>query len=134
MIELRASVKTGAKELSVGNVLELDETLSAAETQARAAGILGGIKLRAPNGDELLLVVGGDETVLGFNRADGDPPYYASHGAADTDLPYFTAYIGLTHHTEFPRRHVVPIEQGRSAAFEFLRTGARPTSVRWVET
>jgi hypothetical protein len=134
MIELRASLKDGADDQSVRTPAELESTMALADDQARSAGILTGIKLRARNGDELLVLVGGDDTVLGFNYGHGDPPYLASLGLAESDQPVLTAYIGQSHHTEFSRRHVVPMEVGRVAALEFLRTGARPTSVRWVET
>lgn len=134
MIELRASVKDGADDRSISTPAELESTIAAADQQARSAGVLSGIKLRTRGGDELFVVVGGNDTVLGFNYGHGNPPYFASLGPADTDLPLLTAYIGLRHHTEFSRRHVVPMEVGRLAALEFLRTGVRPTAVRWVET
>jgi hypothetical protein len=51
---------------------------------------------------------------------------------ATTDEPVLTAFVGLVHHTEFPRRWVVPALVGRKAAREFLATGTRPTSVEWV--
>lgn len=81
----------------------------------------------------MTLVVGGEETVIGFNYGHGDPPYYASLGAAEADSPILTAYVGLEHHTEFPRRWVVPFDVGKQAASEFLATGKRPRALNWVE-
>jgi hypothetical protein len=104
-----------------------------AASQANAAGKLNIIFLYAPNQDHLTLVVGCDETVVGFNFGHGDPPYYVSRGATDFDDPVLTAFVGLEHHTEFPRRWVVPMNVGKQAASEFLATGQRPTIVEWDE-
>lgn len=79
------------------------------------------------------VVVGGEETVVGYNYGHGDPPYYASVDEAHLDNPVLTAYLGLEHHTEFPRRWVVPIAAGKKAAREFLATGKRPESITWTE-
>jgi hypothetical protein len=48
------------------------------------------------------------------------------------DDAVLTAFVGLEHHTQFPRRWVVPMSVGRDAAFEFLSTGQRPSAVRWL--
>jgi hypothetical protein len=132
MIEIRAIVEEPGPERMLKSVAELEQTLSDAASQAQAARLLNVVFLHAPNGDQLSLVVGGDETVLGFNHGHGNPPYYASAGQATADEPVLTAYAGLVHHTEFPRRWVVPMSTGRLAATEFLATGTRPTSVEWV--
>jgi hypothetical protein len=133
MVELRASIKDQAPECTVGTVEALDLTLDEASAEARAVGRLNIILLSAPNGDRLSLVVGSEETVVSFNYGHGDPPYYVSVGDAKTAEPVMTAYVGLTHHTEFPRRWVVPISNGRRATREFLTTGQRPTSLNWEE-
>jgi hypothetical protein len=104
-----------------------------AALQAKSVGRLNVIFLYGPNEDHLWLVVGADETVLGFNYGHGDPPYYVSEGTDEADEPLLTAYVSLDHHTEFPRRWVVPMELGGRAATEFLATGERPTAVKWVE-
>jgi len=132
MSEIRAIVEETGPERVLKSVAELEETLSDAASQAQAASLLNVVLLHAPNGDQLSLVVGGDETVLGFNHGHGNPPYYASAGEAKSDGPVLTAYAGLKHHTEFPRRWAVPMSMGRRAATEFLATGTRPTSVEWV--
>ena len=111
----------------------LDATLDEAFAEAQAAGRLNIVLLTAPNRDWLSLVVGGEETVLTFNYGHGDPPYYVSAGEAQTDDPVLTAYVGLEHHTEFPRRWVVVFAAGKQAAREFLATGKRPESTTWTE-
>jgi hypothetical protein len=133
MKHLRALVREDASPTTLETSEALDRLLSEATAEAHSAGLLNIIFLYGPNDDHISLVVGGDETVVGFNYGHGDPPYYASKGAGDSDDPVLTAYVSLKHHTEFPRRWVVPAEAGRRAAVEFLTTGARPTSLEWVE-
>lgn len=133
MVELSACIQDRAPERSVRSDAELQATLIEASLLASAAGKLNVIFLYAPNRDHLTLVVGGEETVVGFNYGHGDPPYYASRGVTQADSPVLTAYVGLEHHTEFPRRWVVPARVGKLAANEFLATGKRPSAVEWVE-
>jgi hypothetical protein len=133
MVTIRASIYDRTPELILSDVNALDAVLDEASREARARGKLNIVVLGAPNRDRLSLVLGGEETVVGFNYGHGDPPYYASAGAVQADAPVFTAFMGLEHHTEFPRRWVVPDAAGRQAAREFLLTGERPSSLQWVE-
>lgn len=133
MVWLRAAIKDQAPEPIVSSEAALDATLDEASAEARAAGKLNIVLLTAPNRDWLTIVVGGEETVVGYNYGHGDPPYYVSAGQAQADDPVLTAYLGLEHHTEFPRRWVIPIAAGRQAAREFLTTGKRPESIEWTE-
>jgi hypothetical protein len=133
MVSIRASIYDRAPEIILSDVDALDAALDKASVEARARGRLNIIVLGAPNHDWLSLVVGGNETVVGFNYGHGNPPYYASSGKDQTDWPVFTAFMGLEHHTEFPRRWVIPDAAGRQAAREFLLTGERPSSLQWVE-
>lgn len=133
MNELRALVYEGQSLRPLRSVAELNELLREAAAEAKAAGRLNIITLYGPNDDHLCLVVGSDETVMGFTHGHGNPPYYASEGVVDDDSPVLTAYVGLEHHTEFLRRWVVPMALGALAAAEFLTTGRRPVSVRWAQ-
>jgi hypothetical protein len=133
MIQLRAAVKDQQPERLLSSIEELDSTLDDADREARQVGRLNIVILGAPNRDWLGLVLGGDETVVSYNFGHGDPPYFVSRGSADSDDPVLTAYVGLEHHTEFPRRWVVPASTGRRAARDFLATGKRPTSLQWTE-
>jgi hypothetical protein len=131
---LRVIIQEGANERSVRSTTDLQQTLSEAAAQARASDMLNIVALYAPNGDNLFLVVGGDETVVGFNYGHGDPPYYVSKGIAPNKEPSLTAFLGLAHHTEFSRRSVIPSSDGLRAAMEFLETSRRPMAITWVET
>jgi hypothetical protein len=133
MVAIHASIHDRVPERQVSDVNELDAVLDEASAEARTAGKLNVVILSAPNRDWLSLVLGGEETVVSFNYGHGNPPYFASVGAAETDEPALTAFVGLQHHTEFPRRWVVSTAAGRQAAREFLSTGQRPSSLAWEE-
>jgi hypothetical protein len=133
MITIRVSVYDREPDLILSDVKALDAVLDKASAEARGKGKLNIVVLGAPNRDWLSLVVGGEESVVGFNHGHGNPPYYASLGKDQTDLPVLTAFMGLEHHTEFPRRWVVSDGAGRQAAREFLLTGERPSSLQWAE-
>jgi hypothetical protein len=133
MVVIHAAIHDGAPERVLSDVKALDAVLDEASAEARTVGKLNLVVLSAPNRDCLSLVIGGEETVVSFNYGHGDPPYYASVGAAKTDEPVLTAFVGLQHHTEFARRWVVPVAAGRHAAREFLSTGQRPSSLAWEE-
>jgi hypothetical protein len=133
MVELRVSIRERAPDRIVNSAAALDAALEEASAEARANGMLNIVLLTAPNRDWLSIVVGSEETVVGYNYGHGDPPYYASAGEAQTEDPVLTAYVGLAHHTEFPRRWVVSFAVGKQAAREFLTTGKRPESILWTE-
>ena len=133
MATLRAAIHDKLPEQALSSVEALDATLDAASSEARAKQMLNLVELFAPNQNSLSLAVGGEETVLCFNYGHGNPPYFASLGEAQVDYPVLAAFIGLAHHSEFRRRHVVPISAGRQAAREFLATGVRPMSLQWEE-
>lgn len=133
MVTLIVTTKNAQRGVEVTRVADLDALVDDVSAEARSLARLNIITLAAPNGDELSLVVGGDETVLGFRFGHRNPPYYASAGDAKSAQPPLTAFLGLEHHTELPRSAVVPISVGRQAAREFIVAGRRPASVRWEE-
>jgi len=132
MPSARLRVRDPGDDLVVSSRGDLDALLDAAAAEARTRALLNVVVLIAGNGNELSLVVGSTETVLGFSSCGPPLAHYASLGTTQTTEPLFTAYVALSHHTEFPRRFVIPASQGRAAAIEFLETGTRPTSVTWV--
>jgi hypothetical protein len=117
---------------SVENEEHLSRLLNAAAKQA-AADRLTAVNLYAENGDALTIVLGGTQTVLSFTYGHGNPPYFASLGVADEIEPVLTCYLFNSHHSEFPRRNVIPIESGLAAAQEFFKTKELPRQVEWEE-
>lgn len=112
---------------------EFEATFTPAINEACSRDLANIVILQAPCGDELSIAVGKHETVLGFTSAGGNPPYNASKGTSNEIEPLFTAFVSLRHHTEFPRKYVIPWAIGINAAREFAETGERPTSIAWQE-
>jgi hypothetical protein len=71
--------------------------------------------------------------VLGFQYGHHDPPYYASRGVSDADEPKFTCYLTMQHHTEFPRKYVIPVSDGVNALRQFLHSADLPTCIKWEQ-
>lgn len=111
---------------------ELADLLAAAWQLAKSRGILAIVTLESEGGATFFIVVGGEETVLGFD-ASLDPPYFVSQGASDEEQPFVECYLHFEHHTEFCRNQLIPFSVGARAAHEFLETGVRPECVQWQE-
>ena len=131
MIDVSIRVRDRDEAVHISTSAALDRVIQSAGEEARACDMLNIIFLDAPNGNELGMVVGGAETVLSFVYGHRDPPYYASRGAANNPHPVMTCFVGLAHHTEFPRTYVVPYARGLIAAHEFAETGSLPSSMEW---
>lgn len=112
---------------------QLNAVLDAASDEARSKNLLSVVVLYAENGNSITMVVGGSETVLGFDYGHRNPPYYASKGESDDDEPTLTCFLTFQHHTEFPRRSVIPYANGMNAVAEFFDPGTLPTSITWEE-
>jgi len=133
-VSLRITSHEDGPSVVIGNAVQLDEALRTASEKARTEKKLNGVIIEANNGNRLLLVVGSEETVLVFNFGGEDPPYYASKGMSNNDEPLMTCYITFQHHTEFPRKHVIPFADGVKAVHQFLDTDDLPTCVNWEES
>jgi hypothetical protein len=57
-----------------------------------------------------------------------------AEGIAEGIEPVLTAYVALSHHTEFPRRSVIPWADGIRALHEFVESGELPAAIEWEET
>jgi len=64
---VRVKIHEDKAPLKVKDVTELDEVLRAASEEARVRGMLGAISIEADNGNVIVMVVGDEETVLGFD-------------------------------------------------------------------
>ncbi len=134
MVDLSIVVQDGEEAIHVSTMAELNRVVDMASTEARARKMRNIIFLQAASGNALSLVVGDDDTVLTFTYGHQNPPYYASRGDEESTEPVMTCYVGLVHHTEFPRKYVLPFEKGLIAAREFAETDTLPQSIRWIET
>lgn len=130
-MDARITLYEDKEPVEIRSIRELESTIGEADTYARNEGRPNIIFVEVENGNSLSIVVGSDETVLGFNYGHNDPPYFASRGAADTNEPIFTAFVAMNHHTEFLRRHVIPCEMGLAAVREFVESADLPKCVSW---
>lgn len=112
---------------------EIDALIESAADEASSLDRLNIISFTAPNGNYVSLVVGSDETVVIFTYSHHCPPYYASKGSSEDETPVLTAFVALKHKTEFPRKWVIPLEQGIAAVHGFTEIGELPETIEWVE-
>jgi len=118
-LEVRESQVTSQEELD----RELDRLN--AEASASEPMIVSAIH---PGGAVLSIGLGRDSSYLNF-AASPDPPYYSSLGDEAADGVVEFAYGGQP--TEYPRNALVPLNVAREAARKFLKTGERPSGLRW---
>lgn len=130
---LQGRIREDAGPLKVEDDNRLDEVLRTATEEARKSGTLGAILIEAANGNVITMVVGGDETVLGFDYGHHDPPNYSSRGPSNEDEPILTCRLTFQHHTEFPRKCLIPIADGVKAVRRFLDSGDLPACINWEE-
>jgi hypothetical protein len=130
---LRIIIRDDAAPLTVTNSSQLNEALERASDEARRRKLLGAILVEADNGNFITMVVGGEETVLGFDYGNQDAPNYASRGSSDSDVPLMTCFMTMRHHTEFPRKYVIPVADGVEAIRQFLDSSDLPTCINWEE-
>jgi hypothetical protein len=130
-LSARITVRDGEPPFIVENVAQLDDVLRDAGNEAQAQRMLAAIIIEAENKNFITMVVGGPDTVLGFDYADGRSPSYASKGSSNEQEPMMTCYLAFRHHTEFPHKYVVPLKSGIEAARQFLDSGDLPTCIDW---
>jgi hypothetical protein len=130
---LQVRIREDAGPLKVEDDHQLDEVLRTATEEARRHGTLGAILIEAANGNVITMVVGGDETALGFDYGHHAPPYYASRGPSNENDPILTCQLTFQHHTEFPRKHVIPLADGVKAVRQFLHSSDLPACINWEE-
>ena len=128
---VRITIRDQAPPSTVTDDSQLDEALQSAAEEARTRNLLGAVLIEAANGNVISIVVGGEETVLTFDSSD--QRYYASRGTSDADEPIMTCFLTMQHHTEFPRKYVIPVADGVQAVRQFLNSGDLPTCITWEE-
>ena len=130
-MKARLTIYEDQDAVEVSSIAELDEVIDSAAKHARSEGRANIIFVETANGNNLSVVVGADETVIGFTYGHQDPPYFVSLGTADSEEPIFTAYVSLNHHTEYPRSWVIPLDEGRQAIYEFVESADLPSCLKW---
>ena len=130
---LQIRIREDVEPYEVEDDVQLDEVLGTATEEARRRGILGAVLIEAANGNVVTMVVGAHETVLGFDYGHHEPPYYSSKGPSDENEPILSCQVAFQHHTEFPRKCVIPIAEGVKAVRQFLRSGDLPDCIIWEE-
>ncbi len=130
---LRITTYQDKPPVTVEDDRQLDEVLDAASAEARTGKVLGAVLIEADNGNAMTMVVGGEDTVLSFDYGHRNPPYYASRGASNADKPLLTCLLTFQHHTEFPRKYVIPVTDGVKAVRQFLDSGDLPSCINWEE-
>jgi hypothetical protein len=117
--------------VAVDDGVQLDDALRDAANEARARGKLRAVLIEAANKNSMTMVVGSSETVLSFDYGHGNPPYYVSKGTSNEDEPMMVCYLSFAHHTEFPRKFVIPLMDGIAAVKQFVGSGELPTAITW---
>jgi hypothetical protein len=130
---LQVRIRDDAGPLKVEDDNQLDEVLRTATEEARKRGTLGAILIEAANGNVITMVVGANETVLGFDYGHHRPPYYSSKGPSNENEPILACQLTFQHHTEFPRKCVIPIADGVKAVQQFLHSGDLPDCINWEQ-
>ena len=92
-VAAQITIVDGEVPISVADEVQLDDAIRRAANEAQVRGRLGAIIIEAPNKNPMTMVVGSSETVLSFDSADGNPPYYASKGISNEDEPVMTGYL-----------------------------------------
>ena len=133
MSKVRIDVHERGPHETANGIQQTRAVLDRAGKEAASVGKLNIVFITAENGNVLSVVVGSDETVLGFTFAHLDPPYFVSKGGGKSEHPALTAFVSLEHHTEFPRRWVISKAEGMRGVEEFIASGDLPTSITWAE-
>jgi hypothetical protein len=92
-MQLRITIREEESPVTIQNAVQLNEVLRSASEQARTRKMLGAILLEADNGNVMTMVVGGEETVLGFDYDGPDGLNYASKGPCKDDEPIMTCFL-----------------------------------------
>ena len=108
---------------------QLDQLLDQLTDTSRPVQVVS-VRLQA-HGCESDILLGLPESFLYLNEVRA-ARYYITVGDSHADGVVSFHLLGQ-HHTEFERRHLIPIATARRVLREFFDTGQRPTSVDWEE-
>lgn len=130
---MKLTVYSNEPAIHLNSLDDIDSFIKSAGKEANSEGIINVISFEAANGNSISMAVGTRETVLNFVFQHNNPPYYASKGNSDDTFPVMTTYLMKEQHTEYPRKHVISIEEGIKAIHEFFEFSDLPKCIKWVE-
>ena len=80
------------------------------------------------------MAVGLPESFVQITSDSNDPPYLVAAATRDDDKDgTFNFYLQGLHHSEIPRRNILPVSKARELARTFLITGTIPEGIEWEE-
>ncbi len=77
------------------------------------------------------IILGGEESVLNYSSANGDPPYFVSLGNAAAKGSFLYDFMG--EETEGCTRNLVPYETARNVLNHYVVTGELSKAIAWEE-
>lgn len=108
---------------------QLDQLLDQLTETCRSERLIS-VRLQA-HGCEADILLGLPESFV-YLKEGRAARYYITVGDSHVDGVVSFHLLG-EHHTEFQRRHLIPIATARRVLREFFDTGQRPTSVDWED-
>ena len=122
--------KEKEKPIEIANVAELDHLLDEIASNTTPEHPI--IVFVYAYGYQVSIGLGHTESFIHFESESGEPPYLITVGDEEAEgvLAFF---LFGNHHTEIPRRYLIPIEEARDIVKEWLQTGVRPMDQKWEE-
>lgn len=90
------------------------------------------MSLESPQGNELLLGIGGEFMMAQFTSSGGDVPYVCAKTKAIKARDYVEFICGGTP-TQIPPELCLSVDEGFKIAEHFFETGERALDAQWVE-
>jgi hypothetical protein len=84
------------------------------------------------HGYQIGLGLGHDLSFVHFEQANGEPPYFITIGDPNA-AGVLAFYLFNNHHTEIPRRNLIPTSEARAIVSEYVDTAVRSSSIEWEE-
>jgi hypothetical protein len=78
------------------------------------------------------LGLGNNESFVHFELETGEPPYVISVGDSNAE-GVLAFYLFNNHHTEIPRRNLIPTMKAREIVSQWITTALRPLNIKWEE-
>lgn len=116
--------------IEVSNANELDQVLD--DITSNASPDFPTIVYVYAHGYQFSLGLGNEKSFIHVELESGEPPYFITVGESNTE-GVSAFYLFEKHHTEIPRRNLIPINTAREVLNKWIQTETRPTKVEWEE-